>query len=153
MLGEPCQEGQDEIAFADRVEKLGGAEQFDTGCTRVLGGRLQFQLAEPQPRARQLSIIGCRMASGHLEMCSHIFGSPRGLMGAAAPVSGAREHDRISRAVVYMRKVHECRRGIGEEAQRDPPGHKVEFGAIVWIIRGSSTADDLIGGLGLSQVE
>jgi hypothetical protein len=29
----------------------------------------------------------------------------------------------------------------------------VEFGAIVWIIRGSSIADDLIGGLGLSQIE
>src|SRR6516162_2792426 len=43
--------------------------------------------------------------------------------------------------------------GIGEEAQRDPPGHKVEFDAIVWIIRRSRTADDLIGGLGLSQIE
>ena len=51
LFGNPRQEGQDKIAFADRVEKLGGAEQFDTGCTRVLGGRLQFQLAEPE-RAR-----------------------------------------------------------------------------------------------------
>ena len=75
---------------------------------------------------------------------------PRGLMGAAAPVSGAREHDGISRAVVYMRKVD---RGIGNEAQRDPPGHKLKFGPIEWIIGQSSTTDDLIGGLGLSQVE
>ena len=74
-------------------------------------------------------------------------------MSAAAPVSGAREHDGISRAVVYMRKVDERRRGIAEEAQRDPPGHKVGFGAIVRIIRESRTADDLIGGLGLSQIE
>ena len=49
-----------------------------------------------------------------------------------------------------MRKVD---RGIGNEAQRDPPGHKVEFGPIEWIIGQSSTTDDLIGGLGLSQVE
>ena len=74
------------------------------------------------------------MASGGLEIRSHVLGPARGLMGAAAPVSRSREHDGIGRAVVHMRKVGERRGGIGEEAQRDPPGHKMEFGAIVWII-------------------
>ena len=45
---------------------------------------------------------------------------------------------------VEMREVRERRRGIGEKAQGDPPGHEMEFGAVVWIVRGSGAADDLI---------
>jgi hypothetical protein len=93
------------------------------------------------------------MASGGLEIRSHVLGPARGFMSAAAPVGGPREHDGIGRTVVNMRKVRERRRGIGEKAQGYPSGHEMEFGTVVWIVGGSGAANDLIGGFGLAEVE
>ena len=42
------------------------------------------------------------MTSGGLEVRPHILGSPCGLMGAASPVSGAREDNGIDRTVVHI---------------------------------------------------
>ncbi len=93
------------------------------------------------------------MAGSGLVLGAHRIELAGRLGGAAAPVGGARAHDRIGRVLVDTGEMLERGRRIGEEAQRDPAGHEMEFGPVIGIGRGRGLAHDPIGGLRGAEIE
>ena len=70
------------------------------------------------------------------------------LGGAALPVAGARERDRVAGALADLGEMGERGVRIVEEAQRDPAGGELVLGAIVVPVGHDGGARDPIGRLG-----
>ncbi len=146
-----------DVAFADLVEHVGGAHAFVRG-RRIGGGengrgRAQFDLVAAEPGARELAVIGGRVACGRFIARAHRIRLAEGFGGAAAPVVRPRQHDRIGRAVVDAGEMRGRGFGIVEVAERDPAAHEMDVGPVIFIGRRRGGADHLVGGLELALVE
>src|SRR5436189_4895025 len=82
-----------------------------------------------------------------------VIGLAERVCGAALPIVGACERDRIARALADLGEV--CKRGAGiiEESQRDPAGGELVLNSIVLPARHGGGARDAIRGLGVAEVE
>ena len=146
-----------DIALADLVEHFGGAHAFVRGRSiggREIGrGRAQFDLVTAELGARQLAVIGGRVAGGRFIARTHRIRLAKGFGRASAPVVRPRQHDRIGRAVVDMGEMRGRGFGIVEVAERDPAAHEVDVGPVIFIGRRRGGADHIVGGLELALIE
>ena len=69
------------------------------------------------------------------------------------PIIGARQGDRIGDALGDAGKMGERRRRLVPEPQRDPAGGELLLGAIVFVGRCGAAGGDLVGRLGIAEVE
>src|SRR5262249_12032319 len=86
-------------------------------------------------------------------MHTSVVGLAERVRGAALPIGGACERDRIARALADLGEV--CKRGAGiiEESQRNPAGGELVLNSIVLPARHGGGARDAIRGLGVAEVE
>ncbi len=125
-----------EIAGFDRVEKLGRANDVGLGrLGAVRAGQrregVERELTEARLGARDLAVIGGRIARRLLVVASRLLGPVQRFRGAAAPVGAARQRDRVLVAFGNLQEVRIGGRGIVQVAQRDPSGHELLLGAVV----------------------
>src|SRR6476659_71155 len=110
-------------------------------------------LAQAEPGVRQLAVIGGGIAGSSLVLSAH-FLEPAGRFGGAAPpVGSARANNRIGRAFIDAGEMLQRGGWVVEKAQRDPAGHEVVFGTIIWIDRWRGPAHDPIGGCCLAEID
>ena len=115
------------------VEELHGAHDFEIhqrGAVGRLRRAAQRELAEPEPGARDLPVIGGRMLRGGLIVRARLAVASRRLGGAALPVFAARERDRVRGAVADAGEMLVGGVRIVGEAQRDPAGGELVLGAM-----------------------
>src|SRR5262245_65996738 len=86
-------------------------------------------------------------------MHTSVVGLAERVRGAALPIVGACERDRIARALADLGEV--CKRGAGiiEESQRNPAGGEVVLTSIVLPARHGAGARGAMRGLGIGEVE
>ena len=99
-LGEPA---GDEVPLADGVEDLDGAHDFQPSKAVApircrLGRRPYHDVAMAEPRAGDLAVIGGRVARRGLVVGAGLVVAAERLGGAALPVAGARQRDRVAAA-------------------------------------------------------
>ena len=143
----------------DGVEDLDGAHDFEPGerfapVRRRFRRRPHHDVLEAEPGAGDLAVIGGGVARRRLVMGARLAVPAERLRGAALPVAGARERDRVAGALPDLGEMGERGRRIVEEAQRDPAGGELVLGRDScpgW--RYGRRARDPIGGLGVAEVE
>ena len=129
-------------------------QQFARDAVRRFRRRVaQRDLAEAEPGARQLAVIGGGIAGSGLVLSAHLLELAGRLGGAAAPVGGTGTDDRIGRAFIDVREMLQRGGRIVEKAQRDPAGHEVEFGTVIGIGRRRRLAHHPIRGLRVAEVD
>ena len=101
----------------------------------VLGGRLR-QIAkrdgiDAEPGAGKLAVIGGRIARRRFVMGARFLSAPERFCGAALPIIGASQSDRVGDALGDARKMGESGRGFMQEAQRDPSRGELLLGRCV----------------------
>ena len=148
---------QHDIALADLVEHIGGAHAF-VGDRGIGGGengrgRAQFDLVAAEPGARELAVIGGRVAGSRFIARTHRIRLAKGFGGASAPVVRPRQHGRIDLSLIDAGEMPGRGGGIVEVAQGDPAAHEVEVGPVIFIGRQRGEADHLIGRLELALIE
>ena len=146
------------VALVERVEDLRRAHDFEIAEDVLLLRRerrrpAQAEIAQPQPRARQLTVIGggvlCRRLVEHFGLCL----LAHGLGGAALPVAAAGKRVRIFGAFDDVREVLGRGLGIVQEAQRDPAGGEMRIDPIDAPHRRRGFSRDAIGRLCVVLVE
>ena len=113
----------------------------------------QRDLAEAEPGARQLAVIGGGIAGSGLVLSTHLLELPGRLGGAAAPVGGTGTDYWIDRAFIDQREMRQGDGRIVEKPQRDPASHEVEFGTVIGIGWRRRLAHHSICGLRLAEVD
>ena len=142
-----------EFTFAGGVEDGRGTYHLGRPDRGIELRRAQRDLAEPEPGARQLTVIGGGMTGGGLIIGPRVLHLPGRLGGTAAPVVRARQHDRIGGVIADVGEMLDRRRWIAEKAQRDPARHEVEFGPIVDVRRQRAVTHHFIRRLGVALIE
>ena len=103
-----------EIALADGVEDLDRAHDFEPGegfasVRGRSGGGRTHDVLETEPGAGDLAVIGGRIASRRLVMRARLVVPAERLRGAALPIAGARERDRVAGALADLGEVARAR--------------------------------------------
>ena len=117
------------------------------------GDAVQFDLRQSELGARQLAVIAGRLLGRPGIGGARFLGAAGGFGGAALPVAGARQRGRVDAADADAGEMLRGRRGVVEEAQRDPAGGEFLLG-LVDVARGQrGVARDQIGGAVFADVE
>jgi hypothetical protein len=154
LFREVGHERSDEALFVDPVENVRSMHEFCGDVGRRSRRRTERgDFAQAETSARELAVIGGRKPGGVLVLCAHLLQLAGGFRRAAAPVSGARENDRIGRAFINAGEVLKRGGRVVEEAQRDPSGHEVEVGAVIGIGRNGGLVHDTVGGPRVAGIE
>ena len=148
------QRARDQVALVDGVEQFDRARDFEGAPVRSrFRRRPQDEVLVPQPRTRDLAVIGGGIAAGVFVMRARFVASSERFHRASLPIACARERDRIAVAVRDLGEMAERGCGVVEEAQRDPAGGELVLGAVVVLGRHGGVARDPIGGLELVEIK
>ena len=147
-----------EIAGFDRVEKLGRANDIGLGrlgavCAGQRREGVEREFTEARFGARDLAVIGGRIARRLLVVASRLLGPVQRFRGAAAPVGAARQRDRVLVAFGNLQEVRIGGRGIVQVAQRDPSGHELLLGAVVRAVGRRGGGRHVVGVLRVARIE
>src|SRR5262245_46745951 len=93
------------------------------------------------------------MTGGPLKLCLHLVDLAGSLERTAAPIGGTCQHNRIARSFVDFSEVPQRHDWIRQEPQRDPAWHEVEFCAVIRIGRSRYLADNVVGGVWITEIE
>ena len=131
---------------ADDLQSLGIAAA--TGRRAV-----QLDLRQAKLGARELAVIAGRLLGRPRIGGPRLLGAPRGLRGAALPVTGTRQRRRIDAADPDAGKMLRGEAGVVEETQRDPAGSEFLLGLVDVAGGQRGIARDQIGGAELVDVD
>ncbi len=123
----------------------------------MLGGsarqRAQRDFVEAEPGARELAVIGGRIARRLFVERARILLASQRFGGAALPIERARQRDRIGDAVGNPGEMRERDGRLAQKAQRDPAGGEMLLGAVILVVRRRRAVGDLIGQSRIAEIE
>jgi hypothetical protein len=101
-------ERQYQVELADRIKNVCGTDDIAPRTVNRLRRRKARDLTVTKSGTRELTIVSRGIRRGRLVLHAHFIGLVGGLGRPAAPIGGARQHDRIARTVVNVGEVGEA---------------------------------------------
>ena len=102
---------------------------------------------DAEPRAGKLAVICGRITRRRFVMGARLLSAAERFSGAALPIIGASQSDRVGDAFGDAGKMRKRGRRVVQEAQSDPAGGELLLGAIVLVDWRGGAIGDRVGRL------